>query len=219
MKRLLLVSVGIALVAPASSADDLTPPSWRGAPGSTFQHWNFSGGPTGGPPDAGLANPYGVPFLAPGPTATWFPFGPPLPAPPPPVRPGVWGLAGVAGAGPGLVFTIPNAGVPPPDFKLMRIQVTFLDVIPLGAVGVPGFGTIVLGAPTFVTPLPDSWTHAYWDLTLPLCPPFETVGIGAPAGATCFIDQVVIDTICVPSPGSGAILALAGIVGVRRRRS
>ncbi len=62
MRRALLVLTAAALIAPLAMADDLNPPAWRGAPGSTFQHWNFDNGPYSQPiaPDM-VDNPYGSP--------------------------------------------------------------------------------------------------------------------------------------------------------------
>src|ERR1700674_1777026 len=67
----LSASLGLA---GSALADDLTPPPWRGNPGTTVQHWDFSSGPTGFAPDAlPLNNIYGTPVMIPVGGATWLP--------------------------------------------------------------------------------------------------------------------------------------------------
>jgi hypothetical protein len=195
----------------SAAADDLKPPSWRGQAGSTVQHWGFAAGSGGGAPDAlPLNNPYGTPNLMviPG-GATWHPVTP-FGLPP---RPDVWMLVNPAL----MLFDVPN------EFnnfeqKLIRVQVTFLDVIPEVDVGpspngLPQFTVVQTGFST--TPLSDGWTHGVWDFALNICPGAEIISVAAPQGATCFVDQVVIDTICVPGPSG---LAMMGVVMLGRRR-
>lgn len=210
--RLALAGLAVALAAThITAADDLAPPWWRGLPGSTWQHWDFSAGPGGGPPDAGSFNPYGVPILTPLAHAFWLPVAPPPPGPSP--RADVWFINGPAG----LFFDVPNSPQPKPQ-KWIRIQVTFLDVIPDVFILLPGGGGGFLGAPNVTTPLPDPWIHAYWDVVLPFNPPMESILIGAPLGGNIFVDQVVIDTICIPAPGAGIVLGLALCTCTSRRR-
>jgi len=200
----------LALTAAPALADDLTPPPWRFNPGTTVQHWDFSGGPLGGAPDAlPLNNPYGTPMMVPTTGTNWLPgFG---------GRNHLWDITGGS-----LQFDIPNTGNSA-HIKNLQIQVTYLGIAP--AIG-PGYvvsgpnGLFTqVGGPT-ITTLPNGWLHEVTTWTIGVCPPFERITI-APGlvGVQMILDQVVIDTQCiVPSPASASLLALGGLCALRRRR-
>src|SRR5207244_1900110 len=100
-----------ALWVPAAHAQDLLPPTWRGGPLSTYERWDFSGGPAGGPPDVlPYSNPYGIPMLFPVGGPTWHAIaGPGVPP-----RPTAWDIGGFARLGASvdnLQTPVPN-GVP-----------------------------------------------------------------------------------------------------------
>jgi hypothetical protein len=193
-------------------ADDLFPPVWRFTPGSTDQHWDFSAGPAGGVPDAlPLNNPYGAgPLLSPLAPAAWSPalMG----------RNDVWDIS--AGGGGGLDFFVPNTGVTIHQ-KNLWLQITYWAPIPGGPLGV----SISSGSGAFtqlssvITPLPGGWYHELSVWNVPSCPQKEVVHL-FPMGTVAYVDQVVIDTQCipVPAPTAAATLALAGLVTLRRRR-
>lgn len=209
--RRLFVSTAAALLAAPAFADDLTPPSWRFSPGSTVQHWDFSAGPAGGAPDAlPLNNPYGTPILTPIGASTWFPAAN--------GRSDIWDISG----GGFLSFRVPNTGNQAQQ-KNLWLQVTFFSIAALP----PPTYTLVSPAGAFtlvssqVTPLANGWYHELTQWNTPSCPPFETIQImPGQAGAITLIDQVVIDTQCIPVPGPSAAapLALAGLAAFRRRR-
>jgi hypothetical protein len=200
----------LALSAPVF-ADDLTPPTWRFNPGTTVQHWDFSAGPAGGPPDAlPLNNPYGTPQLTPLPPAIWHPtmMG----------RNDVWDLMST-GVAAGLDFFIPNTGNSAHQ-KELWLQVTYwvpVPPVPIGIQVASGSGPFTQVSST-ITPLPGGWFHELSIWSIPVCPASEFVHI-YPTSAALYIDQVVIDTQCfIPAPGAGASLALAGMFAIRRRR-
>lgn len=208
MSRRCLAVVLLAAAA-AAHADDLSPPPWRLGPGTTVQHWDFSSGPTGFAPDAGpLHNPYGPPVMSPAVGTNWLPaaFG----------RNDVWQIANGS-----LSFLVPNTGNQN-NQKELWLQVTYFGNSPAGgpnySVAGPGGPFTQLGSQT--TALPGGWTHELTRWNIGTCPPFERVAILPNfAGVQVLIDQVVIDTICqVPTPGALALLGLAGIAAVRRRR-
>src|SRR5436190_4836706 len=94
-----LMSALFAGAAAPAFADDLTPAPWRFGAGTTFEHWDFSAGPIGGPPDApgtNLFNPYGTPIMTPTLGATWLPAAS--------GRTNVWFLGGTSM----LTFDVPN---------------------------------------------------------------------------------------------------------------
>ena len=210
MSRCCFVATALLAAAGAAHADDLTPPPWRFGPGTTVQHWDFSSGPTGFAPDAlPLNNPYGTPIMSPSAGTTWLPtFG---------GRNDVWAIAGGA-----LSFDVPNSGVQIHQ-KELWLQVTFFGFAPSLS---PGYTVAGPSGPftqisSQITALPGGWNHELTKWKVGVCPPFERVAIlPNTAGAQLLIDQVVIDTICaVPSPGAAGLLAAAGLVVVRRRRS
>ena len=195
----------------AALGDDLTPPPWRFNPGTTVQHWDFSAGPGGGAPDAlPLNNSYGTPTLNPTSGNIWQPtFA---------GRNDVWAIAGGS-----LQFDIPNTGLQTHQ-KELWLQVTFLSNAavppPLYAVaGLSGPFTQI-GGP-FNTVLPNGWVHQLTQWSTPVCPASERVAIfPGLAGVQVFVDQVVIDTQCIPVPsaGSASLLSAAGLCALRRRR-
>lgn len=191
-------------------ADDLTPPSWRFNPGTTVQHWDFSSGPAGFAPDAlPLNNSYGSPLMTPNSGATWqaSAFG----------RNDVWQIAGGS-----IQFDIPNTGVKTHK-KELWLQVTYLAnaAVPPPSYSIAGTTGPFTQTGSSITLLPGGWVHELTKWTNPVCPQFERVSIfpNLP-GAVSIIDQVVIDTQCipVPAPGTAALLACGGLMAIRRRR-
>ncbi len=201
------------LIAPAL-ADDLTPPPFRFNPGTTVQHWDFSAGPAGGAPDAlPYNNPYGA-------GALFTPLAPATFLPTFMGRNDVWDLNSAAGGG-GLNFFVPNTGVTIHQ-KNLWLQITYWAPVPGGPLGVQvtsGSGLFTQLSST-ITPLPGGWYHELSVWNVPSCPQKEVVHL-FPMGTLAYVDQVVIDTECipVPAPSAAATLALgAGVIMRRRRR-
>jgi len=202
-----------ALVAAAgfsgsAMADDLTPPPWRFNPGTTVQHWDFTGGPGGGVPDAlPLNNTYGTPIMTTSTGSTWLPAAA--------GRTEVWDITGGS-----LSFLIPNTGNQN-NQKELWLQVTFFGPAPITP-----FYSVATSTGAFnlvsssITALPQGWTHELTKWTFPNCPPFERITIGPGlAGAIMLVDQVVVDTQCiVPAPGAATLLGFGGLLAARRRR-
>jgi hypothetical protein len=65
----------------------------------------------------------------------------------------------------------------------------------------------------------DGWIHATYTVNMTACPEFEQVHITNISPVAMAIDQVVIDTICVPEPCTLVGLGAAAIALARRRRS
>ncbi|MBX3380546.1 MAG: hypothetical protein KF805_10660 [Phycisphaeraceae bacterium] len=189
-----------------AQADDLNPPPWRGQLHSTFQHWTFPVANPSGAPDV-WNNPSGTPQMTPSDNSQYFPeFN---------GRTGVWCLP-LEGD---LRFRVPNDNDPDALYKIIWIQVTWLGAILPDAGGESSTGKpFQLTADPQTVQLPDGWNHTTWEFIIPECPDFEIAFLRNLATAPLYIDQVVIDTICiVPSP-STSVLALAGLVVAGRRR-
>lgn len=210
-KRIGGLLLAAAVIAPVAAAHDLTPPPWRGDPGSTFQHWMFNQPPNpAGPtlPDQlqqvpGLGQPS---YMEPGPFQ-WHP-----------TFMGMGGVLSVPGGGV-VRFFIPNFEEPPPHFKKIRVQLTWFTGNPNTIVIPPGGPAI--GGTVSTQPIPGTaWNHSTVDFMLDGCPPYEFVAIRNLTSDKVFLDQVVIDTICtpVPEPATMAALGIGAFAFIRRKR-
>lgn len=223
LSRTIRSALALILIAGAlpAFADDTFPPPWnRFQPNTTTQEWTF---PDGNLPHAAdnngiYWNPNGQPFQLDtyneGSGLTWLPT---LAG-----RDGVYELHPSGSSGPSiLVFYIPNTMTENPQ-KDVWAQITWrvasgdptVDLVPFG-------GSI---PPTTVedgTDLGGGWKHSTFSFTIIPNPSEEYFQIRNNSNESIYIDQVVIDTQCVPEPGSFA--ALGGLVTVvifgRRRRN
>lgn len=213
-----LVLVGSLTCAGAAWADDLTPPPWRGQPGSTFQEWTFATNANPAAPTIDQ-NGYGDPVAT-------IDFQPPYGTGWKDTLPGVYGSKqgwwDIATGS--IVLSIPNTGLTGPGtYKEIWIQLTYwrdINDAPSVLVDLPGavqtFGNdpdqlIELG------PVGGGW---YYDLTKWRVEPNPLEEVIVITGAPFMgsqIDQIVVDTICVPEPASLAGLACLAVVLLRRR--
>ncbi|MCC7147446.1 MAG: PEP-CTERM sorting domain-containing protein [Phycisphaeraceae bacterium] len=197
--------VFLSLVSPAL-ADDLNPPEWRGQDRTTMQEWQFL---TDNPqPLADLVvNPYGVPSAQvwPGTGQSWWQeWG---------GREGVWPLSGA------IELYIPNAS--PNEYKDIWIQLTWakqafmsapvLSTIPGGTIEV--IQQIDIGPTGEALPAGPNWWHTTYNVRIYPNPTFETIRIDG----TIMVDQIVVDTICVPEPTALGLLTIGGLALLRRR--
>lgn len=200
------VLVLLLLSAVASAmADDLNPPPWRGQPGTTFGEWEFSTSNPNPLPEPGYVYPWGMPTtqVTPGLFQSYLPeWG---------GRLGVWPLSGE------IVVTIPNQPIPNP-VKRIWVQLTWAMQAPntWPAVSETRFG--VGSSLVAEVPLGGGWFHSTYLITLHPNPDWERILI---TGAVN-VDEMVIDTQCVPEPSSMLALSsgLLGLMGfaIRRRR-
>ncbi|GAB4519503.1 MAG: hypothetical protein Tsb0013_23330 [Phycisphaerales bacterium] len=200
-------------------ADDFAPPEFRGGPRSVYAEWDFStpftsvdifpevftavDGP-GGTLNMGFQTKAELSA-----TGDWLWVQDPLD----PMDGGITPSSMDEGAS--LAFKIQNYIDLEPE-KLIRIQFTYQGLPPIIA-GMTGFfpdgqsdgvrigGTIFPNEQQYF----DNWIitpNPWWELIEVIVP------------ANTVLDQVVIDTISIPSPSAFALLGVAGVVALRRRR-
>lgn len=215
MKKLLsgcLIIAVFCFVASPAMAVDVQPPSWRGVPDSTVQEWNFLSDTNPLTPDGELYdNSYGEPMC----TVNLF-------------EGGYW-LETVSSA-PSLFgwwvgvdsidVDVPNASIANP-LKWVQVQVTYglfgphyaPDSVYATAASDVFYGSLVETVPGAGT----SRTNVYIIEVVPN-PEFETITLDWYAGPGGIVDQVVVDTICIPEPATMGLLGLGGLVLLLRRR-
>ncbi len=203
MKKILIVCMPVFLIAgPIAFADDLFPPSWRGEEGSTFQEWDFSTDNVTPVPDV-VKNPYGEPLLRVKPIGDWI------------SDPGAWPLSGE------IDVYIPNWPEPRPE-KEIWIQLTWkaTDVDPflpnepvVGVTSYPLFEFLEMSRTDLVDFVPG-WNHSLFKINLYPNPFEEWITIKG----DILVDQLVIDTICIPEPATLALLGIGGLVILNLKR-
>jgi hypothetical protein len=206
MKKLLLAVAMLAIIVSVSVADDLNPPPWRGLPGTTTTEWLFNTQNPQPPPDF-ERNPYNREghgaMMTTEPNTFWEPFWA--------NRTGVWHLSG------GLNAWLWNRPEPNP-LKEIWVQITWWSdlpgMMPIVTERAPGTPDGRLVGDILQL---DGWRTSTFLITLPYNPPWEEVIIRG----DIWVDQLVIDTYCVPEPST--IIALVGGLGsllaFRRRRA
>jgi hypothetical protein len=199
-------------------ADDLTTPPWRGQPGSTFQEWTFA--TNANPATATIdQNGYGDPVATidgqPAGETGWRN-----------TLPGVYGSKqGWWDIGTGsIVLDIPNSGLTGPGtYKEIWVQLTYwrdISQAPVVGMNLPGVVKTYDNDPdqlVLAGPVGGGW---YYDLTKWRVEPNPLEERIVITGAELWgsqIDQIVVDTICVPEPASLAGLACLVAVLLRRR--
>jgi len=207
-------------------AEDVNPPPWRGQWSTTSQIWGFDYDPGGEPPDYeryyepdGPA-PGGQPPL-PGTNVVVYPDPPdwmPDDATHGSNRVGIWSLSGH------IDVTVENHE-PPNEFKWVWVQLTWAQEFP-GGTDVPAFYDLIPRAdpdwPVTLTDMVDhgdEWYTFTYEWRIYPNPREErfTIGFHDPYGGI-LVDQLVIDTWCIPEPATLGLLVVGGLLALRRRR-
>jgi hypothetical protein len=197
-------------------ADDLVPPPWdRAHPRATVQEWDFLTiglGPIEGPvgfehwqydaPDGTLSdNPMGDAVLRVWPGTGQY-YWPELDG-----RDGVWPLSGT------IEVEVPNF----PELleeKIIWIQLTWQPQAP-GNVPTVWETTYDIDAVLVSEDILEGfWTHSVYEIILPENPQFEIVRIDGGID----VDQLVIDTLCIPEPATLGLLGMGALALIRRKR-
>lgn len=196
----------------AASADDLVPAPFRGDPDATYARWEFMTDESPVLADVEITN-YGPAIAIPEPGVDQFwvlEWG---------GREGVWPLSGE------VVIEIPNRADPYP-YKEIWLQLTWAaqgpGVEPIVWADAPGVVSEAVVVENFALELTNepppaglTWMHTTYSIIIEPNPPFETISI---SGAV-MIDEIVVETICVPEPAGMALLAIGGLAVIRRRRA
>ena len=210
-KSTILSTLGVVfLLSNCVLALDLYPPSWRGEPGTTYQHWCFDVEQNPALPEM-VDNDYGTPTATvhlPNPwTVFWLPehHG----------HQGVWKVSEF------VEIFIPNT--PPNMAKDIRIQMTYSDGTatddPWLRYQVPGGPILTAAPPVHTELLPDGvYELSIWEIHIEPNPPEETIVI-LPPFCELYIDEIVIDTRCIPEPGTVCLLGLGVLAFLRKRRT
>jgi len=211
--------VGLS-TATATIVNDIGP-SWRGDDATTYQAWGFDNDNSPADLDVNF-NPYGLP------TATVIGIDPPA-TPPEFIPPstfwkdddnghqGVWRLHNEPGDS--IRFYIPNNPVENPQKKIW-FQMTYYASAELGAepeiFSFPDYAAVDLVSKVQLDE--HFYFHAIWEITLEPNPPEEWISL-KPRDCTLLIDEVVIDTICIPEPSSIVLLmGMSGLIVFVRHR-
>ena len=207
MSRYLLAMIVCFSLASVALADENFAPPWRAQPEAAYARWEFDtqdANPapdaqitTLGPPSCAITTPQGL--------NDWLPVfeG----------RPGVWDLT----AGGQIVATMPNLPEPRP-YKDIWFQLTWYnqggrDPLPVIDI-VPDIGQVTFLYIADQIFFPDNWVWQLFHANIEPNPNTEDFIITG----DILVDELVIDTYCVPEPATMGLLSLGGVVLMRRKK-
>ncbi len=214
MKQAICAFFVVALIAPIAMADDLNPPSWdRFEECTTYWNWQFTEDQSENaygywypderyPPEGGL----GGYILANSTQDGWFEE-----------YAGRYGIFTQTFGS--IEIPLPNCDNPEMDEKTIRVQATwhtsgpFDDECPVYLGGEGCFEELEryeLGTMT-------GWYYGLYEITIDYCPDMEWIYIYPETDMGLVLDQIIIDTHCIPEPASLSLLALGGLALLRRR--
>ena len=118
------------------------------------------------------------------------------------------------------MLDIPNTdNTDPETYKIVQLQMTY------SVTGGPyanlrffangGLSDYIV--PVSTVDLGNDWMSSVWEFTIEPNPEYELISL-APYECTMYIDEIVVDTICVPEPATLCLLAFGGFM-LRRKRT
>ena len=211
MKRLILMGIcllAVAALAVPAAGEDLNPPPWRGEWSTTTQVWEFLTPDPNPVPDPipGAQPPLDGTYLTVTPLAgaSWLEYDQ--------GREGVWPLSGE-------IFVHVENHLPPNEVKMVWIQLTWRPqdlADPLGVPGLTGFNPDIAGDPLPMEDMSfaDGWIHTTAYFEIRPNPDWEEFIIFGNIN----VDELVIDTWCIPEPATMMLLGGLAIPMLLRRR-
>lgn len=217
-RRIVLILCIPLLVSATTAAHDVVQPDWRRLEGTTYQEWRFDTGANPAIPEV-IDNPYGG--TSPGASALitvgsmgtgWQNqlggMG---------TQTGYWDLGGGGGQ---IVLDIDNRPLTL-DYKEIWVQVTyFSDITQPPAVAVPR--ATYLGGQTGLS-VEDTGMGGGWFVDQSIWriepnPSHEQIILTSNQMWGSVIDQIVVDTICIPEPATIGLLFLGGLMILTKRQ-
>lgn len=202
--KLLTTLALLGLIASAAAAEDLNPPTWRGLEGTTMQAWEFYTNANPATPEIDN-NPYGVPSaeiidalpLVHHKDSYWQ-------------RDGVWRVDEM------LVLSIPNTqNTGPETWKEIIFQITYNGAGWEPYMALDPAETSMDMIDQVV--LDENWTHETYRMVLQPNPTSEDIYV-MPTFCTLYVDEIVVDTRCVPEPASLSVLGAGALLLLRRKK-
>jgi len=186
---------------------DTNPAPFRGQENTTLQVWTFGTPDNSGAPDISV-NPNGEANISNLPALEWLAEDL-----------GHQGVRIIDYKGTnGMIIHVDNFNIPNP-IKKIWVQIVYDDGGPPSIKVLPNGDTTeqrmnLVGMPEEV----DDWyMKATYELTLDKNPPHEIFRI-IPRDCQVWIDEIIIETQCIPEPMSIAMLGLGGLFLLRKRR-
>lgn len=217
MKKSLASLVVLLLISASAGAIvfDIDPAPFRGEENTTLQAWVFATNVNPTAPDE-MTNPYGNASLnvAGGAAAgnRWFPEDS--------GHQGIW-VVGRQNGSSGMIATVPNR----PEQNLYKdiwLQITYSSQngdAPSILVSYPNAEGEMFEQPLNATANPvqldDYYWHAVYTARLPWNPTFEVISI-TPRDCQVYVDEIAIETQCIPEPMTMGLLGLGSLL-LRRR--
>ena len=197
IKKIMFVCAAASILL-CTTASAVVVPTWRGNEGSTWQQWDFSSNSTSPSPDAGH-NPYGDPIMTINPIGSWID------------PPGAWPLSGE------IDIFIPNRPETA-ERKEIWLQLTWqagsnqTPTLPDEPwVAVTPFSSMQMSRKDTVL---NGWTQSLFEIAICPNPPYEWITVKG----DIIVDQLMVDTICIPEPATIFLLGMGGLITVRRTR-